>query len=103
MIATIKKLSKNIYKFYRFDCCWPYSVSFYLVLIIFYLEACVIKNPSKWASIVSYGILLAYYLYIRKLYAERRLTQKRNESFLMLFLTAKIIIWGCILVRIALL
>jgi len=103
VIATLKKISKNIYKFYRYDCCWPYGVSFYCVLVIYYLEAVIIENPSKWASIVSYGIILAYYLWIRKLFIEKRLEQKRNVSFFMSFLTTKIIMWGAVLLKVALL
>jgi len=103
MLTTLRKLAKNIYKFYRYDCCWPYALSFYLALVIFYLEAVVIKNPSKWASILSYTILLAYYLWNRKLFDRSTLNQKRNLSFFMSFLTTKIVMWGCIVAWVVLL
>jgi len=101
MIKALQKLSKNIYRFYRYDCCWPYSVSFYLVLVIFWCEAIWIQNPSKWASISSYAILLFYYLYNRKLAKQNRIKDKRNLTFFLSFLGFKIFLWGIFLIKIS--
>lgn len=99
----IKKLAIDIYKFYRYDCCWPYSISFYLVLYLYWLESVVIQNPSKWASILSYGIIFLYYIYILKKHKVGAITEKRNLSFFISFLTTKIIVWGALLFRVAML
>lgn len=99
----IKRLAKNLYVFYRYDCCWPYAVSFYLVLFVYWREAVVVRDPSKWASILSYAILLFYYLYLQKKNKTGMLKEKRNVSFFMSFLTFQIIVWGLLLFRIALL
>lgn len=87
---------KNIYEFYRYDCCWPYAVSFFLVLSIYCLDFFIVNTRHHWASLVAYGIILVYYLYNVSLYFQNKVKAK-NTKFFAAFLSSKIIIWGCIL------
>lgn len=89
-------LLKNIYQFYRYDCCWPYSVSFFLVLIIYWLDFFIVNISNHWVSMVSYGVIFAYYLYNVFLSAKGRI-KAGDKIFFIVFLSSKIIIWGFML------
>lgn len=102
-IEGLRKLAGHLYKFYRYDLVWYIAIAFYAVLGIYYYEACVIKNPSKWMSIVSFAGLLGYYLHTKKRFSQGDLQTKRNPSFFMSCLTCKVVVWGALLVWIAVL
>lgn len=87
---------KNIYEFYRFDCCWPYAVSFFLVLIVFWLDFFVTNIRYHWPSLVAYGIILSYYLYNLYRYFQGKI-KAGNVKFFVALLSSKIILWGLIL------
>lgn len=95
----MRTLLKNIAVFYRHDCCWPYSLSFYLVLVIFGMDFRGAATPYHWVSFFSYGTLLAYYLYILYLYFRKDITimEKKNPGFFIKFLSAKAVLWGVLL------
>ena len=88
---------EKIYRFYRYDCCWPYAVSFFLALLIYGLDFFMVHAHYHWASLASYTIILAYYLYIAYLYFQGKV-KKENDKFSMVFLTSKVILLGCILI-----
>ncbi|MFH1208058.1 MAG: hypothetical protein V1673_00685 [Candidatus Omnitrophota bacterium] len=92
----MRSLLKNIYTFYRYDCCWPYAASFFLALIVFWQDFFVVSTRYRWASLVAYGIILAYYLYIIHLYFQGK-TEKRNLKFFVGFLSFQTVIWGVVL------
>lgn len=87
---------RNIYQFYKYDCCWPYAVSFLLVLVIYWLDFFIIKTRTHYVSLAGYGIILAYYLYNVVLYHKGKIKAKGLEFFIR-FLSFKIIILGFIL------
>jgi len=93
---TMRLFIKNIYEFYRHDCCWPYAASFFLVLSIYWLDFFIVNIRQHWASLVAYGIILVYYLYNVSLYFRNKVKTK-NAKFFVVFLSSKIIIWGFIL------
>jgi len=88
---------QNIIRFYRQDCCWPYAASFFLALIIFWQDFFIVKTRFHWASLVAYGILLAYYLYNVRLYFKGR-TKPIISKFSIGFLSAKVLTWGAVLI-----
>jgi hypothetical protein len=92
----MRSLLENVRVFYRYDCCWPYAASFYLTLVIYYLDFFVTGTRCHWASPVAYGILLAYYLYNVRRYFQGRVLAK-NARFLLSFLSFKIAVWGSVL------
>jgi len=92
----MRSLIKSIDQFYRHDCCWPYAVSFYLTLIIYWFDFFVANSSRHWASPVAYGILLAYFLYIIHLFLLNKLENK-NRTFFVGFLSFKVIVWGSVL------
>ena len=87
---------KNIYKFYRYDCCWPYTVSFFLALSIYWLNFFIVNTRYHWPSLVTYGIILVYYLYNVYLYFQGKI-KTMNAKFFIAFLSSKVIIWGFVL------
>ena len=87
---------KNIYEFYRHDCCWPYAASFFLALSIYWVDFFIVNTRYHWASLVAYGIIFAYYLYNVHLYFQGKV-KTMNTKFFMAFLSSKVIIWGFIL------
>ena len=91
-----KLFFKNIYEFYRYDCCWPYTASFFLALSIYWLDFFIVNTHYHWVSLVAYGIILAYYLYNVHLYLQGKVKTK-NTKFSAIFLSSKIILWGFIL------
>lgn len=92
-----KIIFSNIYQFYRYDCCWPYAVSFLLVLVIYWFDFFIIEARIHAASLVGYGIIFAYYLYNVFLYNKGKLKAKDLEFFIR-FLSVKVIIWGFLLI-----
>ena len=93
---TLKQLTKNIYEFYRYDCCWPYAASFFLTLGIYRIDLFRGHRSTPMASVAAYGILLAYYLYNLRRYAQGRLTARNNQFFIS-YLSFKILVWGSLL------
>jgi len=92
----MQSLLKNIYEFYRQDCCWPYAASFFLTLIIYWLDFFIVPTRCHWASPLAYGVILAYYLYIVYLYFQNK-AKTAKARFFMTFLSSKVVIWGLIL------
>jgi hypothetical protein len=92
----IKLFIKNIYEFYQYDCCWPYALSFFLVLGVYWLDFFIAHTRYHWVSLFAYGIILAYYLYNVPLYLQGKIKAK-NKQFSAIFLSSKIILWGFIL------
>jgi len=86
---------KKLFNFYRNDCCWPYALSFYLLLIIYWLDFITPGKTYHLSSYFSYAVVLAYYFYIVYRYFKKKITDK-NEFFIK-FLSLKIIIWGILL------
>ncbi len=93
----IRLFFRNIYQFYRYDCCWPYAVSFLLLLVIYWLDFFIVKTRYHYASLTGYGIILAYYLYNVVLYHKGKIKVK-GLKFSIRFLSFKIIIWGLVLI-----
>jgi len=87
---------KKIYRFYRYECCWPYAVSFFFVLVIYWLDFVVAKKSDHWGSYLAYAIIFTYYLYILYRYFRGKISID-NPKFFIGFLTFKIIVWGVIL------
>lgn len=95
---AIQSFIKNIYEFYRHDCCWPYAISFFLVLSIYWLDFYIVNTRYHWPSFVAYGVIFVYYLYNIYLYFQGKIkTNAKNPKFFMVFLSSKVIIWGFIL------
>ncbi|MCX5701554.1 MAG: hypothetical protein NTW64_01030 [Candidatus Omnitrophica bacterium] len=92
-----KSLFNKIYNFYRYDCCWPYAVSFLLVLVIYRIDFIDVNRIYHWESIFSYGIIFSYYLYNLHLYYQKKIVSSDTRFFIR-FLTFKIFIWGFILI-----
>ncbi len=92
----IRLFFRNIYQFYRYDCCWPYAVSFLLVLFIYWLDFFIVKTRTHYVSLAGYGIIFAYYLYNLVLYLKGKIKAKGLKFFIR-FLSVKIIILGFIL------
>ena len=86
-----------MYQFYRYDCCWPYAVSFLLTLVIYWLDFFIVNTHYHWVSLFVYGIILDYYLYNVSRYFRDKIKAK-NVKFFIAFLSSKIILWGFILV-----
>ena len=99
---TAKLLAGNICDFYRHGCCWPYAVSFFLVLIIYWLDFFFVNTRCNSASLAAYGIIFAYYLRNVRLYAQAKI-KAANAGFFIIFLSSKITVWGLILVSLYLL
>ena len=95
-MSSIKTLLNNIYIFYRRDCCWPYAISFFLVLIIYLLDFFFADTPRHLPSLCAYIIILAYYLYNLRRYFTTGLNTT-NDAFFIRYLSLKIILWGLLL------
>ncbi|MFH1799699.1 MAG: hypothetical protein ABH891_02465 [Candidatus Omnitrophota bacterium] len=87
---------KNIYVFYKHDCCWPYAVSFYITLVIYGFDFFGAGTRFHWASPVAYGVLLAYFLYNVHLYFQGKI-QAKNPQFALAFLSFKVTVLGSVL------
>lgn len=93
----MRELLKKIYCFYRHDCCWPYAVSFPLVLLIYGLERQTVVGGFPWASIGAYAILFAYWGYNVYLYNTTRFAAKDGPFFIR-WLSLKIAVWLAVLI-----
>lgn len=93
---TFTQTRRRIYGFYRYDCCWPYSLAFILTLIIYWLDFFSSSQTKYWPSLTAFGLIFAYYLYNLYLAAKGRLKNNQDGFFIKL-LTLKIIIWAAIL------
>lgn len=89
-------LLTDLYNFYRYDCCWPYAVSFPLTAVIYWLDFAPGYTGARWASFISYSIIFAYYLRNTRLYKDNRL-KSHNHDFFIGFLSFKIIVLGSVL------
>ena len=101
-VPPLKAFFGNVYAFYRRDCCWPYALSFFFVLVIYWLDFFFAHTPYRLASFCSYAILLAYYLYNLRLFFTTGL-DTGNDAFFIGYLSSKIIAWGLMLVLLYLL
>ena len=90
------QLVRNIRRFYARECCWPYGISFYLTLLIFYLDLVLSPHPQALPSMFAYGIITAYYFQNIRYY-RKNLLSSENPGFFIGFLTFKIVTWGIIL------
>ena len=87
---------KKVYQFYRHDCCWPYAASFFLVMVIYWLDFFTVKTHYRWVSLLAYAIIFAYYLYNLYYYSQGKI-KARDNKFFMRYLSSKVILWGFIL------
>ena len=88
---------KKIYRFYRHECCFPYTIAFFLVLFIYAIDFGVYDKPRLWPSVVSYFILAGYYIKNTGYYRKNVLGSD-DPKFFILMLTFKIILWGLLLI-----
>lgn len=86
----------KLYRFYRHECCYPYSVSFLLVLFIYAIDFFVSDPPMLWPSITAYLIIAGYYIQNIRFY-KRNWLNSDDPEFFMLLLTVKIVLWGFLL------
>ena len=100
-MSDLNDFLKRIKNFYLKDMCWPYSLSFALTLVIYFVEF-VFSRSIGLASIIAYFVLFAYYIKNLKLYKNKEL-KVQDPDFFILFLTAKIIAWTAILIALVLL
>jgi len=89
-------LPNRIYKFYRHECCFPYSIAFLLVLLIYAIDFFFSDPPMLWPSIVSYLIIAGYYIQNIRYY-KRNWINSDDPEFFILLLTVKIVLWGLLL------
>lgn len=90
-------VSKKLSRFYRDECCFPYSLSFLLVLVIYSLDFYVSKKPLLWPSILSYSVITAYYILNVIYYKGKKLISHDDPKFFISILTCKIFLWGILL------
>ncbi len=90
----------KIYRFYRHECCVPYTISFILTLVIYYLDFFVYEKLLLWPSFASYSVLAAYFVYIMVQYY-RGLIPYEEPRFFVAVLTVKISVWGLALALLA--
>ncbi|HBL18779.1 MAG: hypothetical protein A2X36_17500 [Elusimicrobia bacterium GWA2_69_24] len=83
---------RKIRVFYGVDCCWPYALSFPLVLAIYWVESRPGYGGFPRASIAGYAILAAYWAYNVRLYLTDRLPAQ-DARFLIRWLSFKIVLW----------
>ena len=86
----------KIRQVYFMDICWPYTASFYLTLVIFFIEYW-FNGSLGWHSFGAYFILIAYYLVNLFYYLTSRLSSINPLLFIQI-LTLKILIWGFIFI-----
>lgn len=87
---------RKIYRFYRHECCFPYAISFLLVLFIYAIDFYGSDQPLFWPSIASYLVLAGYYIQNIRYYRKNVLIQDDPQLFI-LVLTVKIVLWGVLL------
>lgn len=92
-----QRLVSKIYRFYRYECCFPYSISFLLVLFIYAIDFFISDKLMLWPSILSFLIIAAYYVLNLAKYRKNRLSSDDPKFFISL-LTIKTVLWGCLLV-----
>ena len=95
-MAILNKLIRKLLVFYKEDCCWPYSLSFFLILIVYLLEFYSDTNSSS-ASLIAYLVIFAYYLYNIHLYRHNKLDAV-DIVFFVKYLTFKIIVLSLLLI-----
>ena len=95
-MTAAKKIPEKLYRFYRHECCWPYALSFPLVLVIYAIDFFGHEDPLRWPSIASYSIIAGYYLRNVRLYKNEALVSD-DPGFFISLLTFKIVLWGVIM------
>ena len=90
-------LWRRIIHFYAHECCWPYSLAFYVTLVIYGVERMYAQSAFPWGSVLAYGILAAYYIH-NVIQYRPRLSRGVDTASLLTFLTVKVAIWGALLV-----
>ncbi len=90
------KISKKLYRFYFHECCFPYSLSFLFVLLIYAIDFFAYENPVIWPSVGAYAIITAYYLLNLRYYVRKTLVFE-DPAFFISVLTVKISLWGMVL------
>ncbi|MBF0502395.1 MAG: hypothetical protein HQM09_19810 [Candidatus Riflebacteria bacterium] len=93
----METLLKKIWRFYAKECCWPYGLSFYLVLLIFFIDFILSPRPQVMPSVFAYGVIASYYFQNIRYYRSKILVSE-DPLFFIGFLSFKIMVWGCILV-----
>lgn len=89
-------IAKKLCRFYRHQCCFPYSLSFVFVLIIYAIDFCAYEAPLIWPSVGAYAIIAAYYLLNLTYYVRKSLVFE-DPGFFISVLTVKIFLWGLVL------
>lgn len=92
----MRAIAGKIRAFYLRDCCWPYSLSFYLALAVYALDFGPADQPGHYPSLAAWAILAAYWLRNLYLYSRGRLATG-DPVFFIRFLTLKIAAWGLLL------
>lgn len=87
---------KKIYIFYRHECCFPYSISFFLVLLIYAVDLYTSNKTLLLPSIFSYLIITGYYIQ-NIIYYKKNVIISDDPKFFILILTVKILLWGILL------
>lgn len=64
---------------------------------MYWLDFFIVNTRYHWASLVTYGIILAYYLYNVHLYFQGK-AETMNTRFSMAFLSFKVALLGLILI-----
>ena len=95
-MGAFKEILKMTWRFYRHECCFPYTLSFLLVLLIYITDFHILEKTMLWPSIISYGIITGYYVQILSYY-RRKVLFSDNPKFFILILGFKILLWGIIL------
>ncbi|HLD29861.1 MAG TPA: hypothetical protein VJC03_05925 [bacterium] len=94
--SRIKSVLKKVFVFYTKDCCWPYALSFYLVLLLYAEDFLLSERPMIWPSVLAYMILWGYYRYNRHMYRINKIDAV-DIIFFIRYLALKIYAWGILL------
>jgi hypothetical protein len=95
-MGAVLETVKKIYIFYRYECCFPYSISFLLVLLIYSLDFYTLEKAKVWPSLISYIILAGYYVYNVSCY-RKRILPSHDPKFYMSILSIKVFLWSVFL------
>jgi len=96
-LMTGNAIFSKLYRFYRYECCVPYSISFFLVLFIYAIDFFLSDKLLLWPSILSFLIIAAYYVLNLAKYWKNSLSSDDPKFFIYL-LTVKMALWGGLLV-----
>ena len=97
-MGTFIEILKKTYRFYRHECCFPYSISFLLVLLIYSMDFYILEKTKIWPSLISYIIVTGYYVKIFSYYRRGILsTLSHDPKFIISILSIKVFLWGILL------